>query len=447
MPVFAIAPTTGVGVDTFLTFVAEHFPSPVEFGPRGARELGRDVHSELVAPTTDGPFLAQVFKIAIDPYVGRVAWLRCLRGTLNAADPVVDVTTRKTHKLVHILDVDGKEAKEINQVNAGDVFGLSKLDDLQLGDTLAAETAQLELPRQVFPAPTYSRHVWPKSRGDEAKIGQALDKLCTEDPTLHHRRDKNSGELLVDGMSPLHLEVQFQRMQRRYRVGVEHGPPTIPYRETITAPSEGHHRHKKQTGGRGQFAEVSARLAPLAPGQGFVFVDAVVGGSVPRHFIPEVEKGARRFLAQGALAGFPVVDLQYELHEGKYHDVDSDQMSFQIAGERAFHDGYMRARPILLEPIMDVEIHVPERFTGDVAGNLSGMRGRLLGMEVEDGIQRIRAQVPLSTMLDYSTLLRSITAGEGSFAMKHAHYEAAPPHVVAEVSQRRKAALQSEQHA
>ncbi|MEQ1631879.1 MAG: GTP-binding protein, partial [Planctomycetota bacterium] len=203
VPVFAVAPTTGVGVDTFLTFVAEHFPSPVEFGARGGSAPGKSVYSEMVAPLADAPFLAQVFKIVIDPYVGRLAWARCLRGSLKVDQSVVDVRSHKSHKIAHLLDVHGKDVKEIGEVQAGDVFGISKLEDLDLGDTLAVESALLELPRQRFPEPTYSRHVWPKSRGDEAKIGQALDKLCTEDPTLHHRRDKDTGELLVDGMSPL----------------------------------------------------------------------------------------------------------------------------------------------------------------------------------------------------------------------------------------------------
>jgi len=240
-------------------------------------------------------------------------------------------------------------------------------------------------------------------------------------------------------MSPLHLEITFQRLHRRHQVDVDHGPPTIPYRETITARADGHHRHKKQTGGRGQFAEVYLRVAPLAHGTGFEYVDSVVGGSIPRQFIPEVEKGSRKFLVKGALAGYPVVDMQVEVYDGKYHDVDSDQLSFQIAGERAVHDAYLKARPILLEPIMDVVIHVPERFTGDVAGNLSSHRGRMSGMEIEHGIQAIKAQCPLAVMLDYSTQLRSMTAGEGTFTMAFAHYEAVPPNLQAEIVQRRKA--------
>ncbi len=443
VPVFAICPQRSLGIAQFLEFVQLHFPSPVCFGARGAAKAGSDTPTELIEPG-DGPFAAKVWKTVSDPYVGRLTFLRCFRGKLQKDQTVVDVRTGKTSKVAHLLDVHGKDTKEIPAVAAGDLFAISKLEDFLHGDTLTAEGAQIVFARPRYPEPTYSRHIWPKARGDEQKIGHAIEKLAAEDPTLHHHRDKETGEFLVTGMSPLHLEITFQRLHRRHQVDVDHGPPTIPYRETITARADGHHRHKKQTGGRGQFAEVYLRIAPRAHGEGFEYVDSVVGGSIPRQFIPEVEKGSRKFLVKGALAGYPVVDMQVEVYDGKYHDVDSDQLSFQIAGERAVHDAYPKARPILLEPIMDVVIHVPERFTGDVAGNLSSHRGRMSGMEVEHGIQTIRAQCPLAVMLDYSTKLRSMTAGEGTFTMKFAHYEAVPPNLQAEIVQRRKTVV--EQH-
>ncbi len=438
VPVFAACPQRGLGIAQFCEFVQEHFPSPVCFGARAAGKTADGAPTEIVEPS-DGPFAAKVWKSLSDPYVGRLTFLRCFRGKLQKDQVVVDVRTGKTAKVAHLLDVHGKETKEIPAVSAGDLFAISKIDDFGHGDTVTVESAPLVFPRPKYPEPTYARHVWPKARGDEQKIGHAIEKLAAEDPMLHYHRDKETGEFLVTGMSPLHLEITFQRLHRRHQVDVDHGPPTIPYRETITARAEGHHRHKKQTGGRGQFAEVYLRVASKAHGEGFEFVDAVVGGAIPRQFIPEVEKGARKFMAKGALAGFPVVDVQVEVHDGKYHDVDSDQLSFQIAGERAVHDGYMKARPILLEPIMDVVIQVPERFTGDVAGNLSSHRGRMSGMEVEHGVQTIKAQCPLAVMLDYSTQLRSMTAGEGTFTMKFAHYEAVPPNLQAEIVLKRKA--------
>ncbi|MEC7584895.1 MAG: elongation factor G [Planctomycetota bacterium] len=442
VPVFAVTPNGQVGVAEFVDFVASHFPTPVAFGGRAGGEPGSDEFSTVVEPDADGPFAAQVFKVVADPYVGRLSFLRCVRGKLSVDDQAIEARSGKAQKIAHILDIQGKDHTEIKSVVAGDLFAVSKIEDFGLGDTITSEGNAIEMRQPTFPEPTYMRHVWPKSRGDEQKIGSALEKLCAEDPTFKQHRDKDTGELIVSGMSPLHLEVQFLRMNRRYQVEVEHGAPTIPYRETVTSKADGHHRHKKQSGGRGQFAEVYLRVAPQQDGEGFEFIDSIVGGSIPRQFIPEVEKGARKFLDKGALAGFPVVGCTVEVHDGKFHDVDSDQLSFQLAGERGFLDGYMKAKPVLLEPIMDVEIHVPDRFTGDVAGNLSSARGRLSGMEATDGIQNIKAQVPLATMLDYSTQLRSITAGEGTFAMKFSHYEQVPPNVQQEVVAQRKKVLE-----
>lgn len=439
VPVFAVCPSRGLGLQQLLEFISNHFPSPICFGPRPAGQPGANAYGQLVEPG-EGPFVAKVCRVISDPYVGRLSVMRCLRGTLRKDQSIFDVRTGQTHKVAHLYTLHGKETKEVAEAVSGDLFAVGKIEDLRLGDTIT-EGSALELPRVAFPVPTYSRHVWPKARGDEQKIGHAVEKIGSEDPTFHHERDKETGEFLVTGMSPLHLDVHFQRLKRKHHVEVEHGPPTIPYRETITARADGHHRHKKQSGGRGQFAEVYLRVAPRQHGEGFEFVDSVVGGSIPRQFIPEVEKGVRKFLARGSLAGFPVVDVQAEVYDGKYHDVDSDQLSFQLAGERAFHDGFGKARPILLEPVMDVEIRVPERFTGDVAGNLSGARGRLAGMETVDGVQVIQAHVPLASMLEYSTQLRSITAGEGTYTMQFASYEAVPPHLQAEIVKSRKAVV------
>jgi len=427
-PVFAVCPNRGLGMSQLVEFMQLHFPSPVCFGARGAAKPGTDVYGQVVEPD-QGPFAAKVWKVVSDPYVGRLTYLRAFRGALNKDETVVDTHTGQSHKVAHLHRFEGTEIHETDKVVAGDLFAISKIEDLGLGDTVTAEGSLLEFQRPTFPKPTYSRHIWPKARGDEQKIGHALEKLAAEDATLHHERDPETGDLLVTGMSPMHLEITFQRLHRRHGVDVEQGPPTIPYRETITVPSEGHHKHRKQSGGRGQFGEVFLRIAPREHGAGFEFVDKVVGGSIPRQFIPDVEKGARKFLAKGPLAGHPVVDITVEAYDGKYHDVDSDSVSFQLAAERACVDGFHKARPILLEPYVDAIIQVPERFTGDVAGSLSTNRGRLSGMEVEDGIQKIKAQCPYQAMLDYSTQLRSITAGEGTFTMQFSHYEPVPSHI------------------
>lgn len=442
VPLFTVCPTKGMGVDALGEGIVSCMPSPVTFGARGAAAPGSDSYDQLVEPDPTAPFAAYVFKVVADPYVGRLSFLRCFRGSMKAEDGFFNVRTGKKDKVGGLLSVRSKETEPQAQVVAGDIFVVGKLEDLTIGDAVTVESAPLRFPPIAYPEPTYALAVTPKSRGDEQKITAGLEKLAAEDPTFRIRRDAVTGELIVAGMSPLQLDVQLARLQRRYGVATDHHLPAIPYRETIMAPAEGHHRHKKQTGGRGQFAEVYLRVKPKPQGEGFEFIDGVVGGAIPRQFIPEVEKGIRKFLVKGGLAGCPVVDCAAEVYDGKYHDVDSDQLSFQLAGERAFHEAFMKAKPALLEPIMDVEIHVPERFTGDVAGNISSQRGRMSGMEMVDGIQIIRAHVPLKEMQDYSTQLRSITAGEGSFTMKPYGYEQVPPNLQQEIAAAHKRKLE-----
>ncbi len=432
-PLFTVCPPKEIGLKKLCNFVEHYFPSPVAFGGHRAGEPGTGRYDEVIEPDPNAPFAGKVFKTIVDPYVGRQSFVRCFRGSLKAEEGFLHVRTGKHDKLHGIQTLDGAEPKAADAVVPGDLFVVAKLEDLVLGDTVTADSTPLEMPMIEFPPPAYSLAVTPAARGDEQKISQGLEKLAAEDPSFGVRRDPNTGELVVSGSSPLHLEVQLARLARRYGVHTEHHAPRIPYKETVTAPAEGHHRHKKQTGGRGQFAEVYLRIRPLDRGQGFEFVDKVVGGSIPRQFIPEVEKGVRHFIERGGLAGCGLVDVAAEVYDGKFHDVDSDQLSFQLAGERAFADAFAKARPILLEPIMDVEIHVPERFTGDVTSNLATHRGRMTGMEMEAGIQVIKAQVPLKEMQEYSTQLRSITSGEGTFAMRPSHDEPVPPNVQQEI--------------
>lgn len=443
VPLLTICGPQMKGLQKLCTVVSSYFPSPVTFGPRNAAVPDSEEYGEIVEPDPTEPFAGWVFKVVADPYVGRMAFVRCARGTLKADQPLFDVRSGDQHKTGGLLVLKGKETEPVDEIVPGDLFVVAKLEALNLEDSLTAVGAPLVFPPPPNPEPTYSLAVTPKSRGDEQKINQGLEKLTAEDPTFRVRREQTTGELIVAGMSPLHLEVQFARLLRRYGVGVEHRLPTIPYQETVTTKADGHHRHKKQSGGRGQFGEVYLRVAARQRGEGFEFIDSIVGGSIPRQFIPEVEKGIRKFLGKGGLAGFPVVDVSAEIYDGKFHDVDSDQISFQLAGERGFAEAFQKAKPILLEPIMDVEIHVPERFTGDVAGNLSSSRGRMSGMEVADGIQIIRAQVPAKEMLDYSTQLRSVTAGEGNFTMRPSHYDPVPPNLQQEIVAQFKKAQES----
>jgi len=440
-PLFTVCPPREIGLEKLCNFVQHYFPSPQAYGARPAAAVGSEAFDQLVEASEEGAFVAKVFKTVVDPYVGRLSYLRCFRGHLRAEQGFFNVRSQLHDKVGGLQMRIGIEAKPVDEVVAGDMFVVAKVEDIAFGDTVTADGDQVVMPTFAFPAPTYSLAVNPATRGDEQKIAHGLEKLAAEDPTFHVSRDAHTGELVVSGTSPLHLEVQLQRLDRRYGIHTTTHLPTIPYQETITTAGDGHHRHKKQSGGRGQFAEVHLRVRPLERGDGFRFVDKVVGGAIPRQFIPEVEKGVRHFLDRGALAGSPVVDIEVEVYDGKFHDVDSDQLSFQIAGERALADAFENCRPILLEPIMDVEIQVPERFTGDVTSNLSTHRGRMTGMEAVRGVQVIAAHVPMKEMQSYATQLRSITAGEGTFTMRPAHYEPVPPNVQQEIVSSREVEL------
>jgi elongation factor G len=322
--------------------------------------------------------------------------------------------------------VQGKDTAPSAGAGPGDIVAVAKIENLRLGDTVTKDGEVVYLPKTAYPSTMVAVAVEPKSRNDEQKISPSLDKLIAEDPTLHVYRDADTSEMVVEGLSGLHLDVVFTRLHRRYKVEVNQHVPSVPYKETVAGSSEGHHRHKKQTGGRGQFGEVYLRIRPLERGKGFSFVDGVVGGKIPRQFIPEVEKGIINSMKKGPLAFCPVVDCEVELHDGKYHDVDSDQLSFQLAGGRAFLDAFEKARPILLEPVMKLEVRVPSRFTGDITSNLVNQRARMTGLDTDGDDQIIHCIMPLKESRSYQSQLRSITAGEGSFTMAFSHYDTVP---------------------
>ena len=449
IPVFTVVPNGEIGFRKLCKYIEADFPSPVGYGPRAASkaDAGPDANADqIIEATEDGPFAARVFKVVVDPYVGRLSYLRCMRGKFVADSGFLNVRTGVHEKVPGLLGIQGKETEPVGQVVAGDVFAVAKLETLELNDTVTADDAPVRFAPPTYPESCYSLSVVPATRGDEQKINQGLDKLSAEDPSFHYSRSEATGEQIITGMSPLHLEIQLARLERRYGVKTETSNPRVPYLETIRSPADGHHRHKKQSGGKGQFAEVFLRAKPRSPGEGFEFHDGVVGGSVPKQFIPEAEKGVRRLMERGVLAGCTIVDVSVELYDGKFHDVDSDALSFQLAGERAFLDAFQAAKPVLLEPIMEVEIHVPDRFTGDVAGSLSSIRGRMAGMDLADGIQVITAHVPLKEMQDYATQLRSITAGEGTFIMRPHGHEQVPTNLQQEIVAVHKAAQKAVDH-
>ena len=421
VPVLHTSSAKELGIRQFLDFVCQETPSPAEGVVRPAK--GPDGQPAVVSPT--GPFTAQVWKIQVDPHVGKVAFLRVWSGSLQSKTSFFHARTGKTERIGDLLEIHGKDLKAVPSAQAGDFVAVTKVDDLRVGDTVTDGQSPVIYDPIPFPEPMVTLGVEPKNRADEAKLIPELTKLAEADPTFLAERDPATSEFVIRGMSTLHLDVTLKRLGRK-KVEVVTHPPKVPYRETIAGKGAAEYRHKKQTGGRGQFAEVHLKLEPLVRGSGFEFVDAVVGGTIPRQFIPAVEKGIRETIPHGVIAGFPFTDVRAIVHFGKFHEVDSDEFSFKLAAAQCFKQAVETARPILLEPIMEVEIEVPSRFMGDISGDLNSRRGRIVGMDTVGDVTIIKAHVPLPEMLNYSTELRSITAGEGQFHAVFHRYEMVP---------------------
>jgi elongation factor G len=425
VPVLTCNPASGLGVAEVLAFLTEFAPHPGLFP-------STDAQDQAIALDPEGDLCAVVFNVRTDPHVGKVCTLRMLRGTLHATDAVVGPKSNdRPEKLGGLFQQVGKKKREnIDVAKPGEIVAISKVEHAHYGETISRVAAKLlavTLPAQ--PTPMVALAVVPKTRADEQKIGEALRKLEAEDPTFKMDHDARTHELVVHGMSELHLQVMEQRLKRRFGVEVTSHIPRIAYRETVTKKSDGHHRHKKQSGGRGQFGECYVRVKPLAKGSGVVFTDAVVGGSIPRNLIPAVEKGMREIVSKGVLTHSEVVDLDFEVYEGKYHDVDSDEASFKMAGARAFMDAFMKAGPVLLEPVMELLISVPTEHAGGIFSDItSHRRGHVIDQSTEaDGhVTVIKAYVPLSTVQTYQRDLKSQTAGEGSYSMQLHDYSPVP---------------------
>jgi elongation factor G len=427
-PVLPASSLLNAGVHAVLDAIVDLLPSPADRG----EAKGTDPATKAEAtrkPAADAPLSAFVFKTLVDPHAGRITLFRVYSGTLKS-DSVVHNASRDTaERAGSLLLLQGKAQTQVPEIQAGDIGAVAKLKDTQTGDTLADKAAPIVYPPVVFPEPATTFAIEPKTRGDDDKISTALQRLLEEDPVLRVSRDAQTHEMLLSGMGQLHIEVVVARLRKRYKVEVNLKKPKIPYRETIKASAEGHGRHKKQTGGHGQFGDCRIRLKPLPRGSDFNFVDDIFGGSIPRNFIPAVEKGIQEARLKGFLAGYPMVDFQVELYDGQYHDVDSSEMSFKIAGSLAFKDGVPKCRPTILEPIMKVEIAVPDEYAGAVMGDLSSRRGRPQGMEPRGSLQVILAEVPLSEMLSYDGELTSMTGARGSYHMAMDHYDEVPAHL------------------
>ena len=428
VPIFHTNASKAIGVAEFLDFASRVFPSPPDGVGRTAVDSSSNEETEIKC-TQDGPAVMQVFKVMTDPFVGKLSFFRVLQGTLKADDNLYNMRTGSSARPAQLLKVQGAEGTSLDTAVAGDIVAVSKIEDTKVGDTLTVGKGKLTCVEITFPTSMVSLAVEPKSRGDEGRISSALTKLADEDPTFVVSRDSQTGELVISGLSSLHLEVVLSRLSRRFQVEVNTKEPKIPYRETILGKSESRYRHKKQTGGRGQFAEVALRIDPAERGEGFSFVDEIVGASIPNQYIPAVEKGIREKMQRGVIAGYPVVDVIARCWDGKHHDVDSSEAAFKLAASRAFEEAFNQARPVLLEPVVHIEVTAPSENMGDITGDLNGRRGRIQGMDSVGGVQVIKAQVPMSEIMRYATELRSMTGGRASFTMSFSHYDVVPQHV------------------
>jgi elongation factor G len=422
-PVLCSSSALGIGVLRILDACVALFPSPEATTVEGT---GKDGKLVKVFCNEKDPAVAQVFKTVSDPFAGRISYLRVRSGHFQSDGTYWNSSRGISERFSGLFLPQGKEHVNVPEARAGDIVAVAKLKETTTGDTLTAKDHPVVLPRLVVPEASIAYAIEPKSKGDEDKISVALHKLIDEDPSLHFRREDETKEFHLSGASQLHVEIAVARLKKRYGVEVILHPPKVPYRETIKGKAEAHGRHKKQTGGHGQFADCRIRVEPLPRGADFEFVDDIYGGSIPRNFIPAVEKGIQEARRRGFLAGYPMVDFRVTLYDGQYHDVDSSELAFKVAGALAYKEAMEKARPTLLEPIMTVEVSAPNEYVGDLMGDLSSRRGHVLGMETSADDTLIRAQVPMAEMLTYGAQLRSITQGRGSFHLEFDHYAEVP---------------------
>jgi elongation factor G len=421
------------GVQPLLDAVIDFLPSPLDVppvhgvDPRTEHELSR-------RPATDEPFSALAFKVMSDPYVGKLTYIRVYSGQVDSGDRVVNTTNNKTERIGRILQMHANHREERQEIGAGEIAAIVGLKQTTTGETLATDTAPIVLESMTFPDPVIAVAVEPKTKGDQDKLATALQRLAEEDPTFRVQSDEETGQTLISGMGELHLEIIVDRLTREFNVDANVGRPQVAYRETVSNPVqkiEG--RFVRQTGGRGQFGHAIINLEPSEPGEGYEFLDKIVGGKIPREYIPAVDLGIQEAMESGILAGYPVVDIRVELVDGSYHDVDSSEMAFKVAGSMAFKEAMKRAKPKLLEPVMAVEVVTPEEYLGDVMGDLNSRRGRIENLEPRGNAQVIKARVPLAAMFGYATDLRSTTQGRATFTMQFERYEEVPQSIASEL--------------
>lgn len=435
-PVLCASALRNIGVPLLADAIVSFVPSPAERAFRGVATDGRGVE---IAADAGGPLVLYVWKTIADQFAGRVTLFRVVSGTLKADSAVHNVTRDVAERFGHLLVLEGKTQVHVSEIGAGDFGAVAKLKDTHTGDTLGDRATRSAIPPIEFPEPVLAYAITPRSRSDEDRIGPAMQRLRDEDPSIGYTRDDETHDLLLSGQGQLHIDVTVARLRRRFGVEVELKPPHVPYRETLTQSVEAHGRHKKQTGGHGQFGDCKVRFEPLPRGTDFEFVDDIFGGAIPRQFVPAVEKGIREARQRGLVAGYPVVDFRATVVDGAYHDVDSNELSFKMAGRLAFRDAMNRCRPTLLEPVMTVEVHTPSECVGDVMGDLNGRRGRIAGMDTQGNVTVIRATVPMAEMLTYEQVLTSQTGGRGGHHMALSHYDEVPAHLQARIIAQAKA--------
>jgi len=432
VPVLVAAAAKGLGTSLLLDTIADYFPSPKDRPPVKAKNASSGQEEELKADPA-GPLAALVFKTTADPYVGKLTYLRVYSGVLKGDSSAWNSNKAAAERIGQLFVVRGKAQEPVPQLVAGDIGALAKLAETSSGDTLATKERPHILPPITFPAPAFSAAVHPKTKADLDKMGSALNRILEEDPTLRVHRDTDTNETVLSGLGEPHLEVTVEKIQRKFGVGLELTTPKVPYKETITASSTSEYTHKKQTGGHGQYARVAIKLEPMPRGSGFQFEDKVVGGSVPKTYIPAVEKGVSEAMREGVIARYPLVDVKVTLYDGKEHPVDSSEMAFKLAGSAALKQGVNQGKPILVEPIVKLHVTVPEANTGDAMGDLNSKRAKVLGISPQDGYSVIEALVPLAEVQRYATDLRSITQGRGHYTLEFDHYEEVPSHLAQKI--------------
>jgi len=429
VPILCCENKGSLGVKEIADVIAEYTPSPEKGLVRICVSIEGEGEEKEIEASKSAPFSAQVFKSITDPFVGKMSFFRVYSGELKGHPEVYNVRAEKNEKIGHIFKTFGKEQQEISGAIPGDIVTISKVEDISISDTLCDPHEKVKFKDIKFPTPMASLAIEPKSRGAEQKISETLHRLVVEDSTFKVSRDVQTHELVVTGMSNLHLDVILSRLKSRYDIEVESRQPKIPHKETITTKANAQYKHKKQTGGKGQYGEVYLRIEPLERGSGFEYVSKIVGGAIPSQYIPAVEKGLRETIAKGILSNNPIVDVKVELYDGTFHNVDSSEAAFKIAASKAFNLAFNDAKPVLLEPVVNIEVTIPSEFMGDITGNLSSRRGRVQGMDSFGDLQVLKASIPMDEVKNYETELKSMTGGRGSYTMELSHYDVVPSHL------------------